>query len=61
MSKERTFKDSYQNNGYSTYDECIDESKRARNTQRNDTNPYIEKEGYLGVDDLDKMRRRRIR
>ena len=43
------------------YDEQIDRAKRARNSQKNDTNPAIEKEGFLGVDDLNKMRRRKIR
>lgn len=46
---------------YDTYDECIDMAKRSRNTPRNDTNPMIEKEGFLGMDDIDKMRRRKIR
>lgn len=49
------------NTDHRTYDECIDRAKSARNTQRNDTNPMIEKEGFLGVDDLDRMRRRKIR
>ena len=42
------------------YDNDIDKAKSARNTQRHDTDPMIEKEGFLGVDDLDKMRRRKI-
>lgn len=46
--------------GYKTFDENIDNAKTARNTQRNDTNPMIQKEGFLGMDDLDKMRRRKI-
>lgn len=45
---------------YTTYDECIDMAKNARNTQRNDTNPMIEKEGFLGMDDIDRLRRRKI-
>lgn len=46
---------------YETYDQCIDRAKSARNTQRNDTNPMMEKEGFLGMDELDRMRRRNIR
>jgi hypothetical protein len=46
---------------HSTYNEDIDRAKSARNTQKNDTNPYIQKEGYLGMDDIDKMRRRKVR
>ena len=42
------------------YDDDINKAKTARNTQRHDTDPMIEKEGFLGVDDLDKMRRRKI-
>jgi hypothetical protein len=44
--------------GHSGYNEEIDECKKARNTQRNDTNPMIQKEGFLGVDDIDRLRRR---
>ncbi len=43
------------------YNECIDKAKNARNNQFKDSDPMIEKEGFLGVDDLDKMRRRKIR
>lgn len=43
------------------YNECIDRAKSARNSQLNDSNPMMEKEGFLGVDDLDRMRRRKIR
>lgn len=55
----KTFRDDKKVKG--NYDQDIDRAKRARNTQREDTNPMIEKEGFLGVDDLDKMRRRKIR
>jgi len=44
-----------------TYNEEIDRAKSARNSQFNDTNPMIEKEGFLGVDDIDRMRRRKIK
>ncbi|VVB70623.1 Uncharacterised protein [uncultured archaeon] len=43
------------------YNECIDKAKVARNNQFKDTDPMVEKEGFLGVDDLDKMRRRKVR
>lgn len=42
------------------YDNDIDRAETARPNQRKDTDPMIEKEGFLGVDDLDKMRRRKI-
>ena len=43
------------------YNREIDSAKSARNNQLRDTDPRVEKEGFLGVDDLDKMRRRKIR
>lgn len=43
------------------YNRDIDSAKRARNNQLKDTDPMVEKEGFLGVDDLDKMRRRKVR
>lgn len=43
-----------------TYNTEIDKGERARATQRLDTSPYLQKEGFLGVDDLDKLRRRKI-
>jgi hypothetical protein len=42
------------------YDYDIDCARDARNNQKRDTDPMIEKEGFLGVDDLDRMRRRKI-
>ena len=42
------------------YDNDIDNGERARNNQRRDTDPMIEKEGFLGVDDIDRLRRRKI-
>lgn len=45
---------------YKDYDYCIDEAKNARKTQRLDTDPRVEKEGFLGIDELDRMRRRKI-
>lgn len=41
-----------------TYDECIADAEAARRTQRRDTDPMIEKEGFLGIDELDRMRRK---
>lgn len=43
------------------YNECIDRAKSARDNQYKDSDPMVEKEGFLGVDELDKMRRRKIR
>ncbi len=43
------------------YNRDIDAAKRARNNQLRDTDPMVEKEGFLGVDDLDRMRRRKIK
>lgn len=43
------------------YNREINGAKAARNNQRRDTDPMVEKEGFLGMDDLDKMRRRKIR
>lgn len=43
-----------------TYDEEGSAAMRARNTQRLDTAPGIEKEGYLDVSDLDRLRRRKL-
>ncbi len=48
-------------NSPTDYDRDIDSAKRARNNQLKDTDPMVEKEGFLGVDDLDKMRRRKVR
>lgn len=42
------------------YDDDCDKAAKARNTQREDTDPCIEKEGFLGMDDLDRLRRRHI-
>ena len=43
------------------YNSEIEKAKSARNNTLKDTDPTIEKEGFLGVDDLDRMRRRKIR
>lgn len=51
--KDRRVKDGY--NGE------IDRAKSARDSQLSDSDPMIEKDGFLGMDDLDKMRRRKIR
>jgi hypothetical protein len=42
------------------YDNDVNRAETARNNQRRDTDPKIEKEGFLGVDDLDRLRRRKI-
>lgn len=43
------------------YNQEIDSAKNARNNQLKDTDPMVEKEGFLGVDNVEKMRRRNIR
>jgi hypothetical protein len=64
-SKERTFEGERgtdrDNRIHTNYDDDINKAKSARINQYHDTDPMIEKEGFLGVDDLDKMRRRKIR
>lgn len=42
------------------YDYEINAAQYARDNQRLDTDPKIEKEGFLGMDDLDRLRRRKI-
>jgi len=42
------------------YDNDIDVAERSRNNQYLDTSPKLEKEGFLGMDDLDRLRRRKI-
>lgn len=46
--------------GMDNYQRDLNESERARNSQKRDTDPMIEKEGFLGMDDIDKMRRKNI-
>lgn len=46
---------------HTNYNRDIDEAKAARNNQLRDTDPMYEKVGYLGMDDINKMRRRNIR
>ncbi len=43
------------------YDSDIERAQIARNNQLRDTDPRIEKEGFLGVDDLDRLRRRNVK
>ena len=43
------------------YNTEIDIAKNSNNNQLKDTDPMIQKEGFLGMDDIDKMRRRKIR
>ena len=42
------------------YNRDIDRAMSARNNQLKDTDPMVEKEGFLAVDDLDKLRRRKL-
>ena len=43
------------------YNEDINKARAEKNNQRGESNPFIEKEGFLGMDDLDKIRRRSIK
>lgn len=64
MAKERTFageRGDRDNTVKTNYDDDINTAERSRNNQRRDTDPMIQKEGFLGVDDLDRMRRRHIK
>lgn len=43
------------------YNETIDKAKNSGNNNLSESDPMIQKEGFLGVDDADRMRRRKIR
>lgn len=43
------------------YNAEIDRAKNARDSQLTDSDPMVQKDGFLGIDDLDKMRRRKVR
>jgi hypothetical protein len=43
------------------YNAEIDSAKAARDNTLKDSDPMVEKEGFLGIDNLDKMRRRKVR
>lgn len=60
VHNERTFDGPYIEDPRKTYDQEGEAAMRARNTQRLDTHPGMEKEGYLDVSDLDRLRRRKI-
>lgn len=57
----RTDKGGKRRSEHGGYNAEIDKAKAARNSQLKDSDPLVEKEGFLGVDDLDKMRRRKVR
>ena len=42
------------------YNEEIAKAMSARNNTLKDTDPMVEKEGFLAVDNLDKLRRRKL-
>ena len=42
------------------YNHDVTTAEFARNNQYRDTDPMLEKEGFLGMDDIDRMRRRKI-
>jgi len=54
-------KESYSKKSFTDYNRDINRAKMARDSQKNDTNPMFEKEGFLGMDDLDKIRRRKLK
>ena len=56
----RNDEDGSQRTSPTDYDRDIDNARMARNNQLKDSDPMIEKEGFLGVDDLDKIRRRKL-
>jgi hypothetical protein len=64
MAKERTFVGEKgvdrDNKVHTNYNDDLRKAEVARNNQRRDTDPMIEKEGFMGIDDLDRMRRREI-
>jgi hypothetical protein len=66
MAKEKDSKFYYPPNrgdwgkGNTEYNRDVVAGENARDNQRLDTSPYLQKEGYLGVDDLDRLRRRKI-
>ena len=61
---ERTFykeRDTDRDNRVTTnYNDDINKARDARSNQYHDSDPMIEKEGFLGIDDLDRLRRRKI-
>ena len=44
-----------------SYNKEINAARDARDNQILDTDPRVQKEGYLGVDNLDKMRRNKLK
>ncbi len=61
LSKKGSGMDGLPTSSATNYNRDIDAAKVARNNQLKDTDPRIEKEGFLGVDDLDRLRRRHIK
>jgi hypothetical protein len=57
---ERTWDGPYEEDPKKTYDQEGGVAMHARNTQRRDTDPGLQKEGYLDVSDLDRLRRRKL-
>jgi len=54
------YKQPYRKKNYANFDECIDAAKRA-GVNQDRTDAYAQGDGYLGVDDIDRMRRRKIK
>lgn len=57
---ERTFIGEYTGDPKKTYGQECEAAERARNTQRLDTAPGLQKEGYLDVSNLDHLRRTKL-
>lgn len=61
IKKEKMSKEGFELSSFTNYDRDITNAESARNNQLKDTDPRIEKEGFLGVDDLDRLRRRNVK
>lgn len=58
---DRSDKDGAKRNTHQSYNEELDKVKAARNNTLGDTDPMIPYEGFYGIDERDKERRRKIR
>lgn len=47
----------FESPGFKKWDEEIASAKNAKKSRLTETSPLIEKEGFLGMDDIDRMRR----
>jgi hypothetical protein len=56
--KRKTDRDEYKN--YANFDECIDVAKETGKVQVK-TSPFDEMDGIVGMDDIDRIRREKLR